>query len=208
MCGNGVRVFARFLVEERGFTGPSIQIETLAGTRTAEVSDADDAGIRQVRVSMGVPVLGELPSEELTLADGTTLKGSFVSMGNPHFVIPVSKDQLSRTLVARYGPKLEQHDRFPEGANIEFVHVNDGTGCRAIVWERGCGITDACGTGACAVVAAAVHLGLLEAGRTHAVELPGGSLKIDWAGAGAPIWMTGPAEVVASGKIEVPPVVA
>jgi len=204
MCGNGIRVFARYLVETHGYPGRDLKIETLAGVKTATVGALDESGARPVRVSMGAPALGEPLKEVVTTPEGSAFEGTFVSMGNPHFVVPTAPSELNREFVARYGPVLEQHDRFEAGANIEFVTYDNETGCRVIVWERGCGITDACGTGACAVVAAGITTGDLDREREHVVHLPGGALKISWPVEEGDIWMTGPTQVVAEGVLTAP----
>jgi diaminopimelate epimerase len=141
---------------------------------------------------------GRVVSEPVTV-DGRTFQVTAVSMGNPHAVIYA--DQLTDELVQVYGPRLEQHPFFPQHANVEFVKVLSEQAIQMRVYERGCGETAACGTGACAAVVA----GVLNQKHGHAVmvRLPDGELSIEWDGAlDHPVYMTGPARWVFAGAIE------
>ncbi len=201
-CGNGARCFARF-VRLKGLTNKDrIAVSTVSGRIVLQLEDND-----QVTVNMGVPEFEPakipfraLKAEKLYLlrvAEQTVMCG-VVSMGNPHCVIevPSVKDAPVETL----GPKLESFDRFPERINVGFMEVISASEINLRVYERGAGETLACGTGACAAVVVGIQQEKLK-GRVK-VNLPGGSLYISWNGPGSPVYMTGPAEHVFDGQIE------
>ncbi len=201
-CGNGARCFARF-VRDQGLTD---QTEIPVGTAAGPIHlflEADG----QVRVNMGTPrftperipflATAEADSYDLEV-DGQTLRIGAVSLGNPHAVLPVP--DLDQAPVARLGPLIESHPRFPRRVNAGFMQILDPGHIRLRVFERCAGETLACGTGACAAVAVGHRLGLLD--ETVRVSLPGGDLRITWAGGTEPLWMTGPAVSVFSGEIE------
>ena len=201
-CGNGARCFARF-VRLKGLTNKDrIAVSTVSGRIVLQLEDND-----QVTVNMGVPEFEPakipfraLKAEKLYLlrvAEQTVMCG-VVSMGNPHCVIevPSVKDAPVETL----GPKLESFDRFPERINVGFMEVVSASVINLRVYERGAGETLACGTGACAAVVVGIQQEKLK-GRVK-VNLPGGSLYISWNGPGSPVYMTGPAEHVFDGQIE------
>lgn len=201
-CGNGARCFARF-VSDQGLTNKTeIPVGTAAGPIHLFL-DADG----QARVNMGAPqfepqqipflAAAEADSYDMEV-DGQTLRIGAVSMGNPHAVIQVN--DLDQAPVARLGPLIEHHPRFPRRVNAVFLQILDPGHVRLRVFERGTGETLACGTGACAAVAVGRRLGLLN--ETVRVSLPGGDLSITWAGGAAPVWMTGPAVGVFDGEIE------
>jgi diaminopimelate epimerase len=201
-CGNGARCFARF-VHDTGLTHKTeIPVGTAAGPILLRLQPDG-----QVTVDMGAPRLApaavpfqadaEAPSYKLAL-DGETLTLAAVSMGNPHAVLRV--DDVDAAAVAVLGPRIEHHARFPQRVNVGFLQVLDGAHARLRVWERGAGETLACGTGACAAVVAGRRWGLLDA--EVAVTLPGGTLVIQWPGAGQPVLMTGPATRVFDGEID------
>lgn len=200
-CGNGVRCFARF-VRDQGLTDKDrIRVITKGGIVEPEVQANGE-----VRVNMGVPVLqpAAIPFEAKQQAIRYTLQVngqdydiSAVSMGNPHAVMLV--DDVDRAPVLTLGPQIEHHPRFPKRVNAGFMQVLDPGHIRLRVFERGSGETLACGTGACAaVVAGRLRQLLAECVR---VSLPGGDLRIEWAGEGKIVWMTGPAITVFEGKI-------
>ncbi|MGB8145249.1 MAG: diaminopimelate epimerase [Chromatiaceae bacterium] len=201
-CGNGARCFARF-VHDQGLTDQTeIPVGTAAGPiRLFLAADG------QVRVNMGtprfaperIPFLATTEADSYDLeVDGQTLRIGAVSLGNPHAVLRVT--DLDQAPVAQLGPLIERHPRFPKRVNAGFMQILDLGHIRLRVFERGAGETLACGTGACAAVAVGRRLGLLnEAVR---VSLPGGDLRITWAGGTEPLWMTGPALSVFSGEIE------
>ena len=200
-CGNGARCFARF-VRERGLTTAArLRVGTAAGP--IELRLHDDG---QVGVDMGVPRFApeavpirartRAPAYELGAGREAVRVGA-VSLGNPHAVVQV--EDLDGAPVAELGPRIERDPFFPQGANVGFVQRLDRGRVRLRVWERGVGETLACGTGACAAVA----VGRIRAELDERVEvaLPGGTLRIDWAGEGLPMHMTGPAEHVFDGEM-------
>ena len=202
MCGNASRCVPLFL-QEKGFTTtPHLTLHTLAGPI---VTDIIDPAERLVRVDMGVPRLtrGEIPVQgnatekaiEVPLeVNGQSLTGTAVSMGNPHFVIFVP--DISQIALEKIGPQIETHPFFPRKTNVEFVQVIDEHTLRMRVWERGAGITQACGTGACATLVAAVLTGHSQPQAD--ILLDGGTLHIEWPQQ-AHVWMTGPAQKVYEG---------
>ncbi len=202
-CGNGARCFARFVQDKRLTAKSEIHVETAGGPLLLTVQDDG-----QVTVNMGAPRLtpADIPFEadaEAVLyaleADGQQLEIAAVSMGNPHCVTLV--DDVDRFPVARLGPVLEAHPRFPRRVNAGFMQVVDEHNARLRVYERGVGETQACGTGACAAAVAGIRMGQLASPVT--IQLPGGALTIAWAGPGEPVFMTGPATRVYEGQIRV-----
>ena len=200
-CGNGARCFARF-VRDRKLTGKRvIRVQTACGILELSVAANED-----VTVNMGVPVLAperipftadaEAITYPLSVA-GQTLDISAVSMGNPHAVTLV--DDVATAPVASLGPLIENHAQFPKRVNAGFMARVNAHEINLRVFERGVGETLACGTGACAAVVAGKLRGLLEG--TITVNLPGGSLSIEWQGPGHPVLMTGPATSVFHGQI-------
>jgi diaminopimelate epimerase len=131
--------------------------------------------------------------------DGADIEIGAVSMGNPHAVLQVS--DVKTAPVARFGPSIEHHPRFPKRTNVGFMQIVDRGHLRLRVFERGAGETLACGTGACAAVAVGRRQGLLES--QVRVDLPGGTAMVSWAAAGAPVWLTGPATTVFAGSIDI-----
>ncbi|ARU28217.1 diaminopimelate epimerase [Cellvibrio sp. PSBB006] len=202
-CGNGARCFAVF-VRDRKLTGKNlITVETAGGMMTLQITENGE-----VCVNMGVPRLvpAEIPFEaeaqSLTYSlavDGTTLEISAVSMGNPHAVTLV--DDVATAPVATLGPLVERHTRFPQRVNAGFMQVVSSDEINLRVFERGVGETLACGTGACAAVVAGNLRQLI--GNNVKVNLPGGSLRISWAGPGEPVMMTGPATTVFHGQVKI-----
>lgn len=194
MCGNASRCIGKY-VYERGLTDKrSIRLKTASGIKTLELVVCDDGTVESVTVDMLAPVL-EDPA--LFQRVGEPLPdGVFVSMGNPHYVIFV--DNIDAVAVASSGPILERHTSFPERCNIEFAQVRDD-GIRVRVWERGSGITMACGTGACATAVAAAVTG--RAGRRSHIIMDGGTLDIHWNEADGHVYLTGPATIVFEGEI-------
>jgi len=201
-CGNGARCFVRY-VHERGLTNKTeIRVGTLSGVIVPRL-ESDG----QVTVNMGVPEFDparipfEAPGRSLIyelMVDGRQLEISALSMGNPHAIQLVP--DIERAPVATDGPLIERHSRFPQGSNAGFVQIIGRQHIRLRVFERGAGETLACGTGACAAVAAARARGLLDERVT--VSTRGGDLGISWAGDGEPVMMTGPAVTVFEGEIE------
>jgi len=202
-CGNGARCFVRF-VRDRGLTDKDeIRVETVAGI-VAPRLERDG----RVTVDMGAPVFdaARVPfvtgSDALVQpleVDGAVVEITALSMGNPHAVQVV--ESVDRAPVAELGPRIERHPRFPRRVNAGFMEIVDRGRIRLRVYERGAGETLACGTGACAAVVAGIRRGLLDSPVTVATR--GGELTIAWRGADNPVHMTGPAETVFEGEIEI-----
>lgn len=206
MCGNGIRCLAKFLAD---LNAPSssparYQIETLAGIITPELQPDG-----QVTVDMGLPRLtaAEIPTtlvagdrgaigQPLEVA-GQTWSVTCVSMGNPHCITFVN--DVAEISLETIGPQFEHHPAFPQRTNTEFIQVVAPDYLKMRVWERGAGITLACGTGACASLVAGVLTGRCD--RQATIELPGGRLVIEWSESNQRIYMTGPAERVFTGKL-------
>ena len=193
MCGNGIRCVGKY-VYDKGYTDKTeLTVETLSGIKTLAL-DVCRGKVRGVSVDMGAAIA----AEDMTLQlDGETAVLTPVSVGNPHAVIFV-KD-IETAPLTTLGPKIEQHQAFAGGVNVEFVQVLGNGELRMRVWERGSGVTMACGTGACASAAAAVAKGYCASMAPISVHLDGGTLKI----AVAPdntVTMTGPAEFVYEGE--------
>ena len=194
MCGNGLRCAAKFLFD-RGYAPADMTVETLAGVLTAHVgADGVTAGMGAPCFDpVRIPVAAAENRVEIAL-DGRPVRFFCVSMGNPH---AVTFDLYPEgETFRRFGALVERHEAFPARMNVEFCRIRDG-GIDVRVWERGDGETLACGTGACASLAAASSLGLL--GREADVRLPGGTLHIRWLPDGQ-MEMRGPAENVFSGE--------
>jgi diaminopimelate epimerase len=197
MCGNACRCIGKY-VYERGLTDKRhIRLLTASGIKMLDLEVNDDGTVESVTVDMSAPVLED---EHLFLPEGETLpEGVFVSLGNPHYVIFV--DDIDAVDVAREGARLEHHSRFPERCNIEFAQVREA-GIRVRVWERGSGITMACGTGACATAVAAAITG--RSGRQSRIIMDGGTLDIDWREADGHVYLSGPATISFEGTAELP----
>ncbi len=201
-CGNGVRCLGRFVRAQKLSAKPTLTLQT--GDVRIAVTVLDE----NVEVEMGVPSLEPQeipfrsespgPTHEL-VAQGEHVEITPVSIGNPHAVLEV--DDIIHAPVARLGPLIEHHDRFPEGANVGFSQIVDSGFLRLRVHERGVGETQACGSGACAAVVAGRVNGRL--GDRVKVSLPGGHLRISWQGPGAPIRMSGPACLVYEGHLSI-----
>jgi len=191
MCGNGVRCVAVHVARARGLRDGTIRVDTDAGVSPCAVEDADGEGI--VTVDMGVI---RLFGDRTLDVGGKSVSVTVADAGNPHAVL---FGVFARTDIDHLGPRLARHPDFPRGTNVEFSRVA-GDGIDLVVWERGVGITLACGTGACATAAVAVSKGFVEKGRPIAVRLPGGRLDVTLDEAGHAI-MRGPARFVFSGSI-------
>lgn len=207
MCGNGTRCVAKFL-HDKGLTDKNpIRLETLSGIKILHLHLNEDNEVETVTVDMGEPSLTN--KDQCATADGSAKElemhvldkvfyGTYVSMGNPHFVC--FTEDVENLDIARYGKVLEFDETFPQRCNIEFAEVRpDGT-IRMRVWERGSGITLACGTGACATAVAASITGRRP--RTSDIEMDGGTLNIKWDAADNHIYMTGPAAISFEGSID------
>jgi diaminopimelate epimerase len=212
MCGNGMRCFARYLYEKNIIGRQRIRVQTDAGTVVPEVTLDESGRVAEVKVDMGPPVLTcrDIPfvnetdtaiEETLDMGDGRTVTVTAVGMGNPHAVVFV--EDLSEVDVTAQGPAIETHPRFPAKTNVEFIQVKDDHTLKMKVWERGAGMTLACGTGACAALTAAHVTG--RTGRRAAVILDGGELSIFWDPENGHLFKTGPARLVFEGGIEIQP---
>ena len=210
MCGNGTRCIGKY-VYDKGLTDKTtVTLETLAGIKTLDLH-VEDGKVTSVTVDMGkaefkpseVPV--KYDDEEMVNAPlevvGKTWNATAVSMGNPHCVIFTDED-IAGLELEKIGPSFENNPIFPDRVNTEFVNIIDGHTLSMRVWERGSGETMACGTGACAVAAAAVKTGICKAGEKITVKLLGGDLEIviapDYG-----VSMTGPAEIAFEGEVEI-----
>jgi diaminopimelate epimerase len=207
MCGNGIRCVAKFAYEHGLARSNPMRIETDAGIKTLSL-DVSNGRVAQATVDMGAPILdgpripvaaeGRVIDAPLEVA-GATYRVTCVSMGNPHCVLFLA--DITSLDLERIGPRFEHHSFFPRRVNTEFVRVNNQRDLTMRVWERGSGETAACGTGACAVLVAAVLTERSE--RQATVHLPGGDLAIEWRASDDHVYMTGSATEVFSGEIEV-----
>ncbi|EKF36098.1 diaminopimelate epimerase [Bacillus xiamenensis] len=205
-CGNGLRCVAKYVYEHQMVTDTTFQIETLSGLVEATVH-VQDGHVQLVTVDMGkprfekeaMPMLGEPASTTINepLDFGTTtLNGTAVSMGNPHIVFYL--EDIEQAPLESLGPIIEKHDMFPEGVNVEFVERVSETELHFRVWERGSGITQACGTGACAAAVSTIVNGHAKKETDMTVHLAGGDLIIRWKD-NDHVLMTGPAETICDG---------
>lgn len=206
MCGNASRCVGKYAYE-RGLTDSTqIRLETASGIKILSLQVNQQAKVESVSVDMGQPchhdskLYDESYGQTLN-ADERTFTGTFVSMGNPHFVIFLDED-LNQFNISYYGKLLEHHPAFPQRCNIEFVQVVAEDVVRARVWERGSGITMACGTGACAVAVAAHLAG--KSSRNVTVKMDGGDLHVNWQETDNHIFLMGSAEFVFEGQVDLP----
>ncbi|MDD3267724.1 MAG: diaminopimelate epimerase [Syntrophomonadaceae bacterium] len=206
MCGNGIRCVARYAYENKLVDKNALSVKTLAGPRYPEVI-LQDGHLQAVRVDMGEPVLkrelipmsGQGGNIEVALqAAGQDFLLTAVSMGNPHCIIFV--DDIDSVPINIWGPHIEKHELFPAKTNVEFVQVLGEHEMIMRVWERGAGVTLACGTGACATLVAAVLNHKSE--RKAAIHLLGGDLEVEWSAENNHVYMTGPAIEVFQGFIQ------
>ena len=208
MCGNGIRCVAKYVYDNKMTDKTTITVETLSGIKTLELNVKNDK-VETVKVNMGTPIL--LPKDvpvvsdkdkvvdEPIVIDDKEYRITCVSMGNPHAITFIENtDDLE---IETIGPKFENNPIFPDRVNTEFIQVLDRNTVKIRVWERGSGETFACGTGACATVVACVLNGLTDDKVT--VKLLGGDLFIEYNREENTVYMTGPAKVSFTGKIEV-----
>ena len=208
MCGNGLRCVAKYVYDNKMTDKTTITVETLSGIKTLELNVKNDK-VETVKVNMGTPIL--LPKDvpvvsdkdkvvdEPIVIDDKEYRITCVSMGNPHAITFIENtDDLE---IETIGPKFENNPIFPDRVNTEFIQVLDRNTVKMRVWERGSGETFACGTGACATVVACVLNGLTDDKVT--VKLLGGDLFIEYNREENTVYMTGPAKVSFTGKIEV-----
>lgn len=220
MCGNGIRCVGKYVSDHHMTQKDEITVETLAGIKHLKLFK-ENGKVNLVRVDMGTPILqpeqipvdvnafggihtthlepyGDIILEtEIPLKESLSMKGTCVSMGNPHCVVQVS--DVAGYDVSGIGPLFEHNPLFPEGVNTEFIHVTDRRNISMRVWERGSGETWACGTGACAVAVSCILNGLTQSSVT--VHLRGGDLQIEWEEEKGTVFMTGPAVTVFEGEI-------
>ncbi len=204
MCGNGVRCVAKYVYDHQIACKSRVTVETGRGVLTLDI-EASNGKAERVRVDMGQPILqaaqipttlpGDPPIDVPIEAGGLAMRVTAVSMGNPHAVVYV--EDVERFPLETIGPLLERHPAFPRRVNAHFVEVISPAEVRMRTWERGSGVTLACGTGACAVCVAGVLTG--RTGRIVLAHLPGGPLELEWPGDGASVFMTGPAVEVFQG---------
>ena len=206
MCGNGIRAVALYL-KKYGLSGFSntakenlknrtdYSIETLAGVQTVSIKTGKE---EQVTVNMGEPKI-DLNPKTLTV-DSQSFFFYQASIGNPHAVL-FQEDQSFSLIPKNIGSSIENHSFFPNRTNVEFVNIVSPTEIEVTVWERGAGLTLACGSGACAAMAV-THL-IKKGASKIKVQLPGGVLECSWEGIGHPLWMTGPAQEVFKGEIAI-----
>lgn len=195
MCGNACRCIGKYVYENRLTQKKVITLETLSGIKELHLQVENEI-VSEVTVDMGTPTVGELALE--LEADGHIYTGTTISMGNPHLVIFV--DDMDKVDLPHIGPLIEHHPLFPNRTNVEFVQVLTPNEMRMRVWERGSGITQACGTGACATAVAGVVNGRTE--RKTKVIMDGGSLTIEWDEKSGNVLMTGEAVKVFEGTIQ------
>ncbi|MDY2996937.1 MAG: diaminopimelate epimerase [Faecalimonas sp.] len=206
MCGNGIRCVGKYVYDYGLTEKEHISVETLAGIKYLDLT-VEDGKVKLVKVDMGNPELvpanipivadgGRVIDEPINV-NGTEYHMTGVSMGNPHAVVYV--EDVKGLDIETIGPAFENHERFPNRVNTEFVKVLDRNTVEMRVWERGSGETMACGTGACAVAVACILNGLTEDKVT--VKLLGGDLQIEWDKEADKVYMTGPAEVSFDGEI-------
>ncbi len=206
MCGNGIRCLAKFIADLESQKKTEYRIETLAGLMIPKLQPDG-----QVKVDLGPPKLlaSQIPTtlataeskvvEQPLEVEGKIWPVTGVSMGNPHCIIFV--EDVASIPLETWGPKFEHHSVFPERTNTEFIQVIQPNYLKMRVWERGAGITLACGTGACASVVAGVLTGKCD--RLATVELPGGSLEIEWSMSNQKVYMSGPAQKVFVGELSI-----
>ena len=185
MCGNASRCIGKYLYDYKLTSKTEITLDTLSGIKILKLHATGDK-VDTVTVDMGIP------------SDGIRYTGTTVSMGNPHLVIFVN--DITKVDLSSIGPKLENHPLFPDRTNVEFAQVLEEGKIRMRVWERGSGVTRACGTGACATAVAAFLTG--RAGRKSIIVMDGGTLTIEWDIATKHVFMTGEATKVFEGEME------
>ena len=205
MCGNGLRCVAKYVHDHGIARKPQLKIETGRGVLTVDL-EVTNGKAERVRVNMGTPILksadipttlpGDPPVDVAFTANGVSCRGTCVSMGNPHVVIYGS--DLAEIPLEAVGPRIENAPEFPRRINVHFVEVHSESEVTMRTWERGSGITLACGTGACAVCVAGVLTA--RTGRKLLAHLPGGDLELEWNEADNHVYMTGPATEVFSGE--------
>lgn len=203
MCGNASRCIGKYLSDKHLTNKNPIKLQTLSGIKVLHLHYGDDGLVDSVKVDMGEPSDMEPLSLKIVTGDGEEREfcGTYVSMGNPHFVVFLEDSEDVETFqLEKYGPLLEHHEAFPNRCNIEFAQLlADGT-VRMRVWERGSGITLACGTGSCATAVATKLTG--RGDNNTNIKMDGGTLNIEWDETTNRVMMTGPAAIAFEGEIE------
>jgi len=206
MCGNGVRCVAKYAFDHGRTDANPMRVETAAGEKQIQLELGEDGTVRAATVNMGPPILeaaqipvnvprGKPVDVGLRLSS-RAFQMTCVSMGNPHAVIYT--EDVASVPLASLGPEIETHPLFPQRVNVHFVEVHSPEEVTMRTWERGSGITLACGTGASAVCVAGVLTG--RSGRKIVAHLPGGDLRLEWREADENVYMTGPAAEVFTGE--------
>lgn len=194
MCGNASRCIGKYVFEKGISDKTHIRLLTASGVKAIELFLDELRKVESASIDMGIPAM---ENTAMFLADGNDLpEGVFVDIGNPHYVI--FTDNVDCVDVATLGPRLEHHPRFPQRCNIEFAEVSEKS-IRIRVWERGCGITKACGTGACAVLVAAHKSG--RSGKRTTIIMDGGAVEVEWHDATGHLWLKGGAQFDGEGDI-------
>ena len=208
MCGNGMRCFAKYVFDKKLVEKKEFTVKTLAGIMKPKILDNGE-----IRINMSKPILEPnkipfLPNHNLNYkisVKNRIFEGNAISMGNPHFVIFIKDDENLMELAKQYGPEIEIGAEFPEKTNVVFIKIKSYKKIELCVWERGCGITLACGTGACASVVAGILNGYLE--NSVDVILPGGMVNVEWQGSpettNEDVFLTGPAEYVFTANLHI-----
>ena len=206
MCGNGMRCFAKYVYDKKLVDKKEFTVKTLAGIITPKILDNG-----QVCVNMSKPILESekipfVPNHNLNYkisVKNRIFEGNAISMGNPHFVIFIKDDEDLLALAKEYGSEIENSAEFPEKTNVEFIKIKSKKEIELCVWERGCGITLACGTGACATVVAGILNGYLD--NSVDVKLLGGLVNVTWQGSKENteenVLLSGPAEYVFEARL-------
>lgn len=212
MCGNGIRCVAKYVYDYGLTDRTNITIESFGSVKYLELTLGKDDKVERVRVNMGAPILEaedvpviskqeQVVNEEI-LVNGERFRMTCVSMGNPHAVVFLKDiDDIRSFDLERVGPYFENHERFPERTNTEFVRVMDRGNVQMRVWERGTGETLACGTGCCATAVAGVLNGLTD--MIVNVHVLGGVITCEWDRERNLVYMTGPAVTVFDGEVEI-----
>lgn len=199
MCGNGIRCFAKYARDNKLVEANKFSVETLAGVITPEILEDGNVKVnmsKPILESAKIPFKGENNLNYELKTSNRAFTVNAVSMGNPHCIIFTDGSEDLLELAKTYGPEIEKHELFPEKTNVEFIKVISKNEIDLRVFERGCGITLACGTGACASVVAGILNNLTE--QKVKVNLLGGALTIEWQGSSVDVeknvYMSGPAE--------------
>ena len=197
MCGNASRCIGKFVYENGLTNKQDISLDTNSGIKYLKLI-IEDKVVKKVSVDMGNP---EIKSDilKIRLDNGMEFSGSSISMGNPHYV--VFTNNIEEVNLSEIGPMIENHKFFPDRTNVEFAQITGNNTIRMRVWERGSGITFACGTGACATAVAAINKGLVSKDSPVIINMAGGSLSIEWKNKTNQVIMTGEATHVFDGEI-------